>query len=97
MHHKLTALRLAVAGGLIGGIAMAEPIGLCHPSIQGTTCTCSLSSVEMALSFGEAAELIVVFERVDPGPHNAALLASMYRQCAHATAASLATAPPPSR
>lgn len=59
----------------------ADPIAMCRPSTEGDACACSMSSIEAPLSFGEAASLIVTFDRIDPGEHNEQLLVGLFRQC----------------
>lgn len=61
----------------------ADPVAMCRPITHGDPCVCSMSSIETPLSFGDAASLIVTFDRIDPGDHNEQLLVSLFRQCSH--------------
>jgi len=55
--------------------------GLCRVAPGTGICTCSLSSVEIPITFGEAASTVELFYRGFPDESYVALLVSMLKQC----------------
>jgi hypothetical protein len=87
--NKLTMTGAALVGlAAFGSLSASavEPkhlteVGLCRVPTGTGICSCSLSSIETQLSFGEAASTVELFYRGFPDESYVALLVSMLKQC----------------
>ncbi|MBV9079366.1 MAG: hypothetical protein JO048_18025 [Methylobacteriaceae bacterium] len=75
---RVSALALLALGS--GGTAAGPLAGNCQLDPRDQ-CRCSLSSIETAMTFGDAASLIEVYGRDDPDGGYGTLLSDMLRQC----------------
>ena len=64
-----------------GGQGHLTEAGLCQVPPGTSICSCSLSSLEMPMTFGEAAAMVALFYQGFPDASYVALLVSMLKQC----------------